>query len=124
MAKCNRLDYRADEPMPRSCLECGLGPCKRMTPKECQHASFAAKVKVGRLSHVEGGPISAFCADVKINCAECGMPFRFIGLPAGVHFAEPRVAVGGMELRAPIEPATHDKFETVATYTMPPRARN
>lgn len=90
----------------------------------CEHLNFQAAVNVGRLSGVVGGAITGYCADVKIQCAGCGMPFRFLGLAAGNHYAEPRVSIDGTELRAPIEPATHEKFAPVARYTLPPKAPN
>ena len=89
----------------------------------CEHKNFAAQVNVGRLSEKEGGPITGYTAEVSVKCADCGLPFRFIGLPAGNHFAEPRVSVDGLELRAPLEPATHERFLPHAAYTMPPRTK-
>ena len=90
---------------------------------KCLHPDFKAEVRVGRLSENEGGPINGFTADVKITCTQCQLPFRFIGLAAGNHYAEPRVSIDGTELRAPIEPAEHDVFQPQASYTMPPRNR-
>jgi hypothetical protein len=87
----------------------------------CEHKSFRCAANIGRLSHDEGGPITGYVADIKIECAECGLPFRFIGLNAGSHFAEPRVSIDGTELCAPIEPATHTKFQPSASYTPTPR---
>lgn len=89
----------------------------------CEHQQFVAKCDVGRLSEKEGGPITGYTIGVTVQCADCKLPFRFIGLAAGNHYAEPRVSVDGTELRAPIEPATHTKFEPRASYTMPPRSR-
>lgn len=43
-------------------------------------------------------------------------------LAAAYHHSEPRVSVDGLELRAPLEPAIHEKFIAAARYTMPPRA--
>jgi hypothetical protein len=85
----------------------------------CEHKNFKANVAVGRLTAVEGGPVTGYSADVTVACADCGLPFRFIGLAAGNHYAEPRVSVDGTELRAPIEPATHEKFAPRASYTFP-----
>jgi hypothetical protein len=87
----------------------------------CRHENFNASVMVGRLTRDEGGPVIGYAADVQIQCAQCGLPFRFVGVSAGVHHSEPRVSVDGMELRAPIEPATHERFAASASYTMPPR---
>ncbi len=71
----------------------------------CEHMNFVADVKVARLSDQDGGPITAYSSEIRIRCAECGLPFRFLGLPAGSHYAEPRVSVDATELRAPLEPA-------------------
>ena len=71
----------------------------------CEHNSFAAHVDVHRLSHVDGGPITGYSAEIHIKCVECGLPFRFLGLPFGSHHAEPRLSADSTELRAPIEPA-------------------
>lgn len=90
---------------------------------DCQHEAFSCSAKVGRLSHDEGGPVTGYVADITVNCAQCGLPFRFIGMAAGNHHSEPRVSVDGTELRAPIEPAVHDKFASVLSYTPAPRAR-
>lgn len=79
---------------------------KRMLkPTECAHMNFQAHARVGRLTDTEGGPVTGYTADIKIECTECGLPFRFRGLAAGSHYAEPRVSIDGTELRAPLEPA-------------------
>jgi hypothetical protein len=74
-------------------------------PTECQHTKFITTTGVGRISQVEGGPIMRYTAEIKIHCAECGLPFRFLGLPFGSHPTSPRLSVDSIELRAPIEPA-------------------
>lgn len=71
----------------------------------CQHMNFRANVDVARLSDTEGGPITGYSASIGIVCTDCGLPFRFLGLQAGSHYAEPRVSVDATELRAPLEPA-------------------
>jgi hypothetical protein len=91
---------------------------------DCKHLNFKASVDVGRLSHDPGGPITGYTADVRVNCADCGLAFRFVGIAAGNHYAEPRVSMDGTELRAPIEPAIHEKFAPIARYVMPPREVN
>lgn len=72
---------------------------------ECEHASFRSVARVGRLTDVDGGRVTGYTVDIKITCVDCGLPFRFMGLAAGSHFAEPRVSADALELRAPIEPA-------------------
>ena len=71
---------------------------------KCKHMQFAAQVNVGRLSEKEGGLITGYAAGIRIECAECGIPFRFIGLDYGSSPHEPKVSADATELRAPIEP--------------------
>ena len=71
----------------------------------CEHMNFHVQANVYRLSDVEGGPITGFTTGIEVKCADCGLPFRFKGIPFGSHPAEPRLRVDGEELRAPIEPA-------------------
>lgn len=91
-----------------------------MIGSACTHKNFKVTANIMRLSHEEGGPVNGFSADVSVKCTDCGLPFRFVGLPAGSHFAEPRVSPDGLELRAPIEPATHEKWTTRRSYVTPP----
>jgi len=72
----------------------------------CEHMNFSAHVAVGRLTEAEGGPVKAFAAEVRINCADCGLPFTFLGFPLGLGLKMPSVSVGGEEARLPIEPVT------------------
>lgn len=65
----------------------------------CEHRNFEATVEVNRL---EGS--GRFNADVRITCTECGTPFRFIGLPAGVDLNGAAVSVDGTEARLAIAP--------------------
>ncbi len=66
---------------------------------ECEHKEFEARVEVNRLEDVK-----LFAADIHIQCSECGMQFRFLGLPGGLHPAHPTVSVDGTEARLPIVP--------------------
>ncbi len=66
---------------------------------ECEHKDFEASVTVSRLEDIGG-----FAADVYIVCRDCGMPFRFLGLPGGLHPDHPTVSVDGTEARLPIAP--------------------
>lgn len=76
--------------------------------KPCPHLNFRADVGVGRREATEGGPVEGFMAEIRIGCADCGEPFRFIGVPAGLLAGQPCVSVDEMELRAPIRPASSD----------------
>lgn len=66
---------------------------------ECDHQDFAAVVEVNRL---EGS--GRFSADVRIECAECGERFRFLGLPVGLDLNGAAVSVDGCEARLAIAP--------------------
>lgn len=70
----------------------------------CEHNKFNASADIGRLSKEDGGPVTHYCADIKIACAECGKPFEFIGLPLGCSGYRPTVSMDGLELRAPLMP--------------------
>jgi len=72
---------------------------------DCQHMRFDAYTRVVRLSDTEEGPITGYTADITIKCRDCHLPFRFRGMAAGSHYAEPRVSADGTKLRAPLEPA-------------------
>lgn len=71
---------------------------------KCPHEIFEAKVNVNRLS--DSG---RFSADVTIKCTQCGEPFRFLGLPAGLDMDGAAVSSDGTEARLAIGTA-----ETVA----------
>jgi hypothetical protein len=69
---------------------------------KCEHQNFRADVAVGRLSQDEGGPVTHYCAEIKVICTECNLPFESIGLPLGSSAYRPTVSIDGLELRAPI----------------------
>lgn len=46
-----------------------------------------------------------FMADVRIWCADCGQPFRFIGLPMGLDMKGAAMSVDGTEGRFAVHPA-------------------
>ena len=66
---------------------------------ECKHMNFAAHVAVNRLEDV-----GRFTADVTIKCAECGLPFQFLGLEPGLKMDGAAVSVDGLEARLAIAP--------------------
>ena len=65
----------------------------------CDHEDFAASVDVHRLDDVR-----RFQADVRVQCRECGKPFRFIGLPAGVDLNGASTSADATEARLAIAP--------------------
>ncbi|WP_135210379.1 hypothetical protein [Vitreimonas flagellata] len=70
----------------------------------CEHPEFRAQVGVGRLSQVEGGPITHYTAEIAIKCVACGEPFQFLGLPMGSNAYGAATSVDALELRAAIKP--------------------
>jgi hypothetical protein len=69
----------------------------------CEHHNFAASVAVGRLTN-EAGAVTAYAADVKIHCTDCGRKFQFLGLPAGVNLQGATISVDGLEARLAVCP--------------------
>lgn len=74
--------------------------------RACPHDDLEAWVDVNRLTAVEGGPVTGYAADIRVKCAQCGEPFRWIGCQAGLSPARPMVSVDEAELRAPLRPAS------------------
>jgi len=66
---------------------------------DCKHMNFQAYVSVHRLE--DSG---RFSADVKIECAECHLPFQFLGLPLGLDLNGAAMSVDGQEARLAIAP--------------------
>jgi hypothetical protein len=56
------------------------------------------------MSSREGGPIERYSVDVRVQCADCGHKFRFIGLPAGLDLNGAAVSIDGTEARLAIAP--------------------
>lgn len=76
--------------------------------RACPHENFDAYVAVNRLCSTEGGPIDAYTADITVHCSDCGEPFRWIGVPAGLMPTQPMCSVNETELHAPLRPASAD----------------
>lgn len=65
----------------------------------CGHHNFHSEVGIARMED-----IGRFQADVRIRCADCDCPFRFIGLPLGLDINGAAVSVDGCEARLAIHP--------------------
>ena len=83
--------------------------------KVCPHLSFRAQVNVNRMEDT-----GRFSADVTVWCAECKLPFEFVGVPSGLDWARPMVSIDGTELRAPIEPQYQVTLRQQSTLSVPP----
>lgn len=91
----------------------------------CSHQDFNAVVSVTGLvddpaKELTHAPADRWTADVRINCVQCGEPFRFLELPAGISFQRPMVSIDGLELRVPIEPQGTPRLVQAARFEMPP----
>lgn len=84
-------------------------------PKTCSHEQFAAAVDVNRMEDT-----GRFIADVRIHCVQCGEPFRFIGVGAGIAWDRPACSIDEIELHAPIEPQGIPHLQRTARFQMPP----
>lgn len=72
---------------------------------ECEHINFLANVEVNRLLKSEDSEkVRCYQADVTIKCADCGLPFRFIGLPAGLDLNGAATSLDATEARLAIAP--------------------
>jgi len=89
-----------------ACAGCGEFPwIKRgeeahMPPTECQHRSHH-RVDAEVVYMADSG---RFALDVRLYCADCDLPFRFIGLPAGVDLNGAAVSVDATEARLAVAP--------------------
>lgn len=71
----------------------------------CKHENFRVGTNVHRLLKNEDDThASAFLAEIKILCVDCGEPFEFIGVPMGYSPGQTCVSVDCLELRAAIKP--------------------
>lgn len=76
--------------------------------RPCPHENYHATVNVFRLTEVEGGPVTAYKANISVRCAGCGEQFRWIGVEHGDLADRPTTGVDEFELRAPCRPASSD----------------
>lgn len=67
--------------------------------KTCKHEDFKASVGVARFEDIGG-----FMAEIRVNCAGCGLPFEFLGLECGLDLQGARVSIDGQEANIAIVP--------------------
>lgn len=75
-----------------------------MADSSCEHPGFNVNAEITRLEDTGG-----FYVDIRINCAECGIPMVFLGLPQGLDLNGAATGPFGIEGRF----AIHPKGETV-----------
>jgi hypothetical protein len=75
----------------------------------CPHEGLHADVAINRLTASDDDPtVVAFIADVTVRCLDCGEPFRWTGVQAGLNPRRPTCSVNETELHAPLRPASAD----------------
>jgi hypothetical protein len=85
----------------------------------CPHLNFNAVINCNRLTKGEDDPIVvAYNAEIRINCYDCGLPFEFIGVDAGMMPDKPMASVDAQELRAPIRPKGCKLLPAVPGFTV------
>ncbi len=91
------------------------------SPSSCYHLHFRSAVTVtvlwqDEVDQEKGEEPIGYMADVVVNCAECGEPMVFCGIPAGVTFEHPTVSTSGQELRTPLTPALKTRITRMGLY--------
>lgn len=89
-------------------------PTRSDPDKACAHLDFVANVNVARMLDGMGDPppqdvpATSYSAEITVQCKNCGEPFRFMGVQAGLMPSRPMCSIDETELRAPIRPASSD----------------
>lgn len=72
---------------------------ERTSQTGCPHRNFHADVTVNRLEDA-----GQFQCEVRVECQDCGTPFRFLGLPRGLNLHGAACSPDGLEARLAIAP--------------------
>ena len=67
----------------------------------CKHENFQSNVSICRITNNDGNA-DRFNAELRVNCVDCGEPFKFLGLPTGLDLNGASVSVDGFEARMAI----------------------
>lgn len=70
----------------------------------CEHPDFEATVDVHRLKESDAAPVDGFMADVRVRCAACKQPFKFLGLELGLNLQGAACSYDREEARLTISP--------------------
>lgn len=82
----------------------------------CTHKNFETTTKVTRLTAGDlSEEITGYQADIRIFCADCGLPFQFRGVPAGISLEKPAANFDWTEMSVPIMPHV-DPVQHVKTF--------
>lgn len=76
----------------------------RLPARGCEHTDFAVHAEISRITDVDDGPVTAYAADIRVECIHCGTPFLWTGVPTGLSAKHPTVSIDGQTLIAPMRP--------------------
>lgn len=77
--------------------------------RACPHENFDVFANVNRIIASDTDPtVIGYSADLKVNCRDCGEPFRWTGLRAGLSPAHPMCSLDEITMSAPLRPASTD----------------
>lgn len=76
--------------------------------RACPHDDFEVHANVNVFRETDDATPHAYMCDLRVKCAQCGEPMRWMGVAAGLSWQTPMVSVDEFELRAPIRPASSD----------------
>lgn len=80
----------------------------------CPHIAFTSEANTYRLTD-DNGVLSDFIFELRVSCAHCGVPFRFVGLDDGISYTKPFQSEGGNVLNAPMQVGAPVSRETLPT---------
>lgn len=73
--------------------------------------------RVGEADPPVGMP-KGYLAEVKVNCTECGLPFEFVGVDAGMLWDKPAASPDAQTLRAPMRPKGSKLLAAIPGFTV------
>lgn len=80
----------------------------QLDPETCTHMETNAFVDVTRIKQrddePDDAPVNRYTAELKIMCSNCGVRFKFMGLPMEMDLNGAAVSVDGTEARLAIYP--------------------
>lgn len=77
---------------------------EKNTQRDCQHMDFSTNVAVARTIDGDTELPKNYMVHLNVKCSECGVPFHFVGVDAGLGFIKPTRDFLGTMMHAPIAP--------------------
>ena len=81
----------------------------------CKHLNFVTEATISRITESgDDDTVVGYSADIKINCADCGQAFVFLGMPFGYSPVQPMCSPDRLEARLPLADQS-DFLDTIMT---------